>query len=491
MVEEIQPRNDLMETLPQGNGTNHCRSLQPLPWKSACNRPWWGARMASSPHLNSGLTWREELLGPPAAPHLPQLLPMRTRPENAASIRCRGSAMRRKRRGSPARQVEACDVWLDTAKLKQRRGQSLLPKPKVSHRLLERHCEGYTSVPSTQTRAAPACTKQTTISAFFSTQTDEKDKENSRLSPLILNKEHKEKGIPLAASPVKILTFPQIEEAQKPPFRAEDKKVQIIPQHLVQKAPVSQTSLPDSLLEAESRSKGEASCGGEEDFSLDFTQDSEGNQILAHRNVADLFAGETVSGSNITSRKRTDSWINKEEGQLDPEEEKDGLDIQPSHGANQSKKPHRLSSSNNSLIDFSEPENINPAIKRDNIGAAGFCSSPKRIPKAQPLRERSQNAGGGSAKEEWDSKNRLSSPLRQLFTQDSEGNRVISHYCQKVRSPLKAKNSTSSWLTNSPYKDCSRDATNRNVSKLGEHQLDACYDLLFTQDSEGNRVIKH
>ncbi|XP_062449969.1 aurora kinase A- and ninein-interacting protein [Rhea pennata] len=132
--------------------------------------------------------------------------------------------MKRKRRGSAAQQVEACDVWLDTAKLKQRKVQSFLAKPKVPHRLLEGNCDGYTSVSFTQTRAAPSRTKQTTISSFFSTQIDEKDKENSRLSPLILNKEPKEKGIPLAASPVKMLMFLQMEEAQKHPFRAEDKK---------------------------------------------------------------------------------------------------------------------------------------------------------------------------------------------------------------------------------------------------------------------------
>ncbi|XP_068773707.1 aurora kinase A- and ninein-interacting protein isoform X2 [Struthio camelus] len=368
--------------------------------------------------------------------------------------------------------------------------KSLISRPKVSHRLLQRRCDGYTSVSFTQAGAAPSRTKQTTLSAFFSTQKGEKDKGNSRSSPLILNKEHK--GIPLAASPVKTLTFPLIEEAQKQPCRAEEKKIQIIPQHLVQKALALQTFLPDSsVLETESHSKSEASCGVKDDFFLDFTQDSEGNRILAHRNAADLRAGETVSASNITSGKTAASWINKEESQLDPEE-KDGLDFQPRRGANQSKKPHQLPSSDHSLIDFSEPENVNPAITRDNIWAAGLYSSPKRTTKAQPLRECGQITGGGSAKEEWDRKTRLSSPLKQLFTQDSEGNRVISHYCQKVRSPLKDKNSMSSRLTNSPYKDCSRDTTNRNISKLEEPpQLEACYDLLFTQDSEGNRVIKH
>nr|XP_009672850.1 PREDICTED: uncharacterized protein LOC104143829 [Struthio camelus australis] len=241
--------------------------------------------------------------------------------------------MKRRRGGSAAQQVGACDVWLDTAKLKQRPVESLISRPKVSHRLLQRRCDGYTSVSFTQTGAAPSRTKQTTLSAFFSTQKGEKDKGNSRSSPLILNKEHK--GIPLAASPVKTLTFPLIEEAQKQPCRAEEKKIQIIPQHLVQKALALQTFLPDSsVLETESHSKSEASCGVKDDFFLDFTQDSEGNRILAHRNAADLRAGETVSASNITSGKTAASWINKEESQLDPEE-KDGLDFQPRRGANQ------------------------------------------------------------------------------------------------------------------------------------------------------------
>uniref|UniRef100_A0A8C6ZL31 Uncharacterized protein n=1 Tax=Nothoprocta perdicaria TaxID=30464 RepID=A0A8C6ZL31_NOTPE len=313
---------------------------------------------------------------------------------------------------------------------------------------------------------------------------DKKDKENYRLSPLVLNKEHKEKGVSLAASPAKIVMFPETEEAQRPPFRAEDKKGRITVEHPL----ISQTFLPDSLPEAEPLSRSETSCGEKEDFVLNFTQDSEGNRILAHRNAADLFAGETASTGKVTSRKTTASCINKGEGH--PEEE-EGLDFQPGHGANQSKKPHQQCSNENTsfLVDFSETENTDPTMKRVRSWVAGCYSPPNRAVRAQPLRERSQNAAR-AAKQEGGSESSLSSPLKQLFTQDSEGNTVISHKCQKATSPLKDKHSTRRRLINSPYKDSFGDRTN-NRSKLEEPQLEVCYDLLFTQDSQGNRVIKH
>ncbi|XP_052666457.1 aurora kinase A and ninein-interacting protein [Harpia harpyja] len=394
--------------------------------------------------------------------------------------------MKRRRKGDAAQQAEACDVWLDTAEVKQNAAQPPVAKPKAPSRILERK---HASVTFTQTRASQPCTKQTIISAFFSAQTDEKDKENSRPSPFILNEDCKEKGVSLPAYPVKILALPQMEEAQKQSFRAEEVMVQVTPQCCAQKAPASSTPLPDSsMLQAESHSNSEASCAAGEDCCFfSFTQDSEGNRIIAHRNESDVFAGETVSASgSITS----DCGINKQAGQLFLEAAKTRLDFQPRLGANQSKKPHQLSSAN-SLIDFSETENINPTIMRDSTWAAGAYSSPQRPARAQPLRERSQNAGAGSAEEGWGSKVGLSSPCRQLFTQDSEGNRVIAHRCQNVPSPHKDNGSSRRQLPDSPYEGRSSDAANRSVSKLGEQWLDVCYDLLFTQDSEGNRVIKH
>ncbi|XP_075029568.1 aurora kinase A- and ninein-interacting protein [Calonectris borealis] len=364
--------------------------------------------------------------------------------------------------------------------------KSLIAKPKTSSRILERK---HALVAFAQTGASRPRTKQTTISAFFSAQTGEKDKENSRPSPFSPNKDCKGKGVSLAASPVKILALPQMEAAQKQFFRAEE-MVQVTPQRRAQKAPASPTPLtplPDSSLSpAESHSRSEASCGaGEDCCCFSFTQDSEGNRIIAHRNESDAFAAETVSASGSV---RSGCGRNEQEGPPLPGEVETGLDFQPRLGANQNKKPHQ-SSSDNSLIDFSE--NINPTITRDSSWAAGFYSSPQRPARARPLRERSQNAGAGAAEEGWGSETGLSSPCRQLFTQDSEGNTVIAHRCQNVPSPRKDSRSSRRQLPNSPYKGCSSDAANRSLSKPGEQWLDVCYDLLFTQDSEGNRVMKH
>ncbi|KAM6043635.1 aurora kinase A- and ninein-interacting protein [Theristicus caerulescens] len=387
-----------------------------------------------------------------------------------------------KRRRGAAPQAEACDVWLDTAELKRRAAQSLIAKLKASTRVLERK---HASVAFTQTRAAQPRTKQTTISAFFSTQTDEKDKENSRPPPFIPNKGRKEKGISLAASPVKTLALPQTEEAQNPSFGAEEGTVQATPQRRAQKAPASPAPFPDSSLpRAESRSRGEGSCGaGEGCCFFSFTQDLEGKRLTAHRNESRVFAGETLSAGG---RARPARGVNGGEGRPRPGEAETGLDFQPGLGANQSKKPPQ-SSSVNSLIEFSE--NINP-VTRDRTCAAGLCSSPQGPAGARPLRERSRNAGAGSA-EGRGSKRGPSSPCRQLFTQDSEGNRVIAHRCRSVPPPRQDSGSSRRRLPASPYRGCSSRAAAGSSSEAGEQQLDVCYDSLFTQDSEGNRVIKH
>ncbi|XP_053855001.1 membrane progestin receptor alpha isoform X3 [Vidua macroura] len=84
-------------------------------------------------------------------------------------------------------------------------------------------------------------------------------------------------------------------------------------------------------------------------------------------------------------------------------------------------------------------------------GAAprGVCCSPQSQARAQPLRERGQLPAGS---------------CRQLFSQDSQGNRVIAHRARA--SPLRA-------------------------SQPRGLQLEPGSEPLFTQDSEGNRVIKH
>ncbi|XP_069731686.1 aurora kinase A- and ninein-interacting protein [Phaenicophaeus curvirostris] len=349
-----------------------------------------------------------------------------------------------------------CGRWLDTG-----RGpaQHLIAKPKIFSRIL-----------FTQSGASQPRTKQTNISTFFSKRTDERDKENSRPSACIPNKTCKDKGISSAASTVKILALPRMEEARTRFFRAEQERSPAPPSCCAQGAPASPAPLPDSpWLPAESHRKSEASCGvGEDSCCFSFTQDSEGNQVIAHRNESNLFAGEMASSSSVTS----DCGIKTKASRLCPAQEKTRLDFQPRLGAKQTKKPQQLSNVN-SLTDFTEMENVRP----DSARAAGFCSP--RPAGARPLRERSWNAAG-SAEESWGREPGRSSPCRQLFTQDSEGNRVIAHHCQSVLSPRKDS-------SGSPH----RGRETRSVSRVGEQQSEMGYERLFTQDSEGNRVIKH
>ncbi|XP_042649550.1 membrane progestin receptor alpha isoform X3 [Tyto alba] len=303
---------------------------------------------------------------------------------------------------------------------------------------------------------------------------DEKDKENFRPSPFIPNKGCKGKGVSSAAFPVKILALPQMEEAWKESFRV-GALVQVTPRRRAREAPASPTPLPDSRsLQAASHGQSEASGGAGEDWCcFSFTQDSEGSRDITHRTEPDFLAGETVSASGSV---RSACGVSEQEGPLRPETR---LRLQPGLGANQREKPRR-SGRVNSLIDFSETENINPTLTRASPWAAGLCSSPERAAGAQPPSSAEGGDGQGGA----------SSPCRQLFTQDSEGNRVIAHRCCNAPTARGAGGCSGRRLLSSPCTGCARAAA-RSWSEAGQQRLDKCYESLFTQDSEGNRVIKH
>ncbi|MEQ2278831.1 hypothetical protein AMECASPLE_003216 [Ameca splendens] len=70
--------------------------------------------------------------------------------------------------------------------------------------------------------------------------------------------------------------------------------------------------------------------------------------------------------------------------------------------------------------------------------------------------------------------------LATLFTQDSEGFRVIAHRGLQTRSPLKDQSNLSTGLV--------RSCAYKPVVKEEEDEED---EMLFTQDSQGNMVIKH
>ncbi|XP_056597890.1 uncharacterized protein LOC130415907 isoform X2 [Triplophysa dalaica] len=71
-----------------------------------------------------------------------------------------------------------------------------------------------------------------------------------------------------------------------------------------------------------------------------------------------------------------------------------------------------------------------------------------------------------------------------LFTQDSEGFYVIAHRDQNLASPLKDHSNLSI------EKDSWNSASGKSLDK-GDEESDLDAEILFTQDSEGNKVIKH
>nr|XP_040044069.1 aurora kinase A and ninein-interacting protein [Gasterosteus aculeatus aculeatus] len=90
-------------------------------------------------------------------------------------------------------------------------------------------------------------------------------------------------------------------------------------------------------------------------------------------------------------------------------------------------------------------------------------------PSSSPVKKTAPRGSGRAADED---------SLAMLFTQDSEGFRVIAHRELQARSPLKNKSNMSSVMVRtSAYKSLVED--------------DEEDEMLFTQDSQGNTVIKH
>ncbi|CAM4656194.1 unnamed protein product [Lepidochelys olivacea] len=430
------------------------------------------------------------------------------------------------RKRSTAEQFETCGIWLDTAKLKKSKIQTLVSKPtsNTPNPLLERNCNSHISVNFTQTRLSQPYTRQTTISSFFSIQpTGEKDdEENLKPYPLMSNKTHLGKGSDfLAASSMKNSGAAKLEEVQAPTLSPQEDNIQECSQLLVQNTqglsiPLVNYNFPQA--QANGRSERTAiartSAGETEDsVSINFTQDSEGNRVLAHRNSADSFTGSVSVANGIISSKSESYWVGEKEAHLCSKRGITRVGLKPKHLMKVGRRRCKnLPPRGISFMDFSEVENISP-VPKGNEGQQTNCPlSQGQKAKTELLRDSSQNFAdfwtrnshnmAGSAGEQGDSK---SSPTTQLFTQDSEGYRVISHQCfyENVRSPLQKKylqdkTNFVQRVPSPPSVDCFKvyssgvlDRTPLATTAINLCEPESCYDLLFTEDSEGNRIIKH
>ncbi|XP_074832567.1 aurora kinase A- and ninein-interacting protein isoform X2 [Carettochelys insculpta] len=431
--------------------------------------------------------------------------------------------MKRLRKRSAAEHHETCGIWLDTAKLKKCNVQTLVFKPAsyVPNPLLERNCNSHISVNLTSTRISEPHTKQTTISSFFRIQPAGENDDNIKPYPFMSNNTHKGKcSDSLAPSSAKNCRAAKLKEVQAPTLNPQETNIQECSHTLEQNTQDLNTSLLNyTLPQVQSNSRHEytalvrTSAGETENYlPINFTQDSEGNRVLAHKNSADSFTGSVSVANGISSQERENSWIGEKEGHLCSQRERTRVGLKPKHLMTQGKRRcKKLSCDKKSFTDLSDIENINPAAKVNEDQQTNCPLHQWRTPKAELLKD-SQNVSGswtknyyttaGSADEQGDSK---STPTTQLFTQDSEGYRVISHrhFHESIRSPLQMKHlqdKTNSVhdMTSTLLADCfngyssgiwDRTPVASTAMNLGEP--DSSCDLLFTEDSEGNRMIKH
>ncbi|XP_059724817.1 basic proline-rich protein-like [Haemorhous mexicanus] len=283
----------------------------------------------------------------------------------------------RRRRGGGAAPAEACGVWLDTAELK--RGQARPLTLRAASR-----AAGRKQSPVLLPQPGSSIPRQSSILSFFSPRPDGGDKENKenrRPGPW------EDSGAALPAWPVKILPLPQLQE----PPGAE--------QGLQGAAQAGQTPQEPLELSVEPQRQSKASPG------------AGGASWCWGRDKPWLSPGGTGSG---------------------------GRGAQPCSRAGAG--------------------DTNPGP-----GAAprGVCCPPQSPRPAQPLREWGQVPEG---------------PCRQL--QGCQGSRATAHGDRASPSPPRATPSPHR-ATPSPPR-----ARARQPPELGSEPL-------FTQDSEGNRVIKH
>ncbi|XP_053190070.1 uncharacterized protein LOC128373900 [Scomber japonicus] len=118
----------------------------------------------------------------------------------------------------------------------------------------------------------------------------------------------------------------------------------------------------------------------------------------------------------------------------------------------------------------SPPKNIPEHPKRKAYKEESLDSQFKWTkPRTSPLKKRAAQQQGREVDED---------SLAMLFTQDSEGFRVIAHRSLQARSPLKDQSNVSTGTAKRRFA----------YNCVFEDEED---DFLFTQDSQGNMVIKH
>ncbi|XP_027470664.1 aurora kinase A and ninein-interacting protein isoform X1 [Zalophus californianus] len=346
---------------------------------------------------------------------------------------------------------EACGVWLDAAALKRRRVQTHLMKPDTKMLTLFPG-EKKAKISFTQ-RIPPTGTRQTSIASFFTLHpgktnggdqrsvsshiesqiNNESKKDATHLDHLIQGLEDDCMSPPLATS-----TPADTQEAGRSPH-----SLQASDHHRMGTPFLTMLSLPQSdTLVCAGKSKASISCS--------FTQNLEGSYLLDQK-----------EGEKDSSWKR--EWLHgsKEKNHQDVERR-----VQPPGG---------------------EGLQSLDKIKLEKVSARETRQAPILL---QTCRDSWNGENTDSMKQSpcpvpafsWDSEKNDKDSWSQLFTEDSQGQRVIAHNSRApFRDVTNNQNRGLQQFHNSSWAQCQERPTQLNLQP----------DLLFTQDSEGNQVIRH
>nr|XP_055075968.1 aurora kinase A and ninein-interacting protein [Misgurnus anguillicaudatus] len=396
---------------------------------------------------------------------------------------------------------EECGIWLDTTQLKEKKQQKKTPISKLLNPLAK--SGGYNvavSLNFTQTKLNMPITKQSTISSFFSPKL--RDSEPSASHDEMYTSMHTE-----ALCGVK-----RKHEATLEPSGTSDISTS-------QKFQVEQRNCDldhVSVMEIKEQTFLHLMCG----HASDEEEPPEKRRVFASRAEHNVLETQEYWNEEVSSKSRnphiqtipeTETLFYRESHLIRKPSEEDCQNVlQSPHPKDfqEFQEKHVLGDHNTTIqrsILTSRPINVNHKKPKANTDQEQFLYKPKASPAKLIGKENRQPASPiHNSHPSPFKRNLVLSPakprlkekythsdtemsgdsLAMLFTQDSEGFCVIAHRDQHQRSPLKdhgnGSNNTDYW----------NNASARSLDKE-EEESDLEAEMLFTQDSEGNVVIKH
>ncbi|XP_077755194.1 aurora kinase A- and ninein-interacting protein [Canis aureus] len=346
---------------------------------------------------------------------------------------------------------EACGVWLDAAALKRRRVQTHLMKP--STQMLKLFSGEKKAKISLTQRIPPTGIRQTSIASFFTLQPGKTNGGDQR----------------------------RVSSHTESQTNKESKKDATHLDHLIQgleddcMAPPLATSTPADTQEAELSSRSLQASGHHRmgtAFLTALSLPQPDTLVCAGKNKASF-------SCSLAQNLEHSHLLDQKEGEKDPSWKREWL-----HGSNkknyQDVQRHVQPPGGKGL-------QLLDKTKLEKVSAKETTQTPILF---QNYRDSWNGEDTDSGKQSpypvsvfsWDSEKNDKDSWSQLFTEDSQGQRVIAH---KSRAPFRdITNNQDRGLgqfPNSSWAQCQEKPTQLNLQP----------DLLFTQDSEGNQVIRH